>query len=79
MEKIDQNLNKIILDTKVQMIMKNGSIRSSNVVIFYGSTGSGKSTLSRVIAGKNVKIKNNNGIIELECEGSRGGNIAFTD
>ena len=79
MEKIDRNLNKIILDTKVQMVMKNGSVRAANVVIFIGNTGSGKSTLACLIAGKNVKIKLENGIIELDCEGSKSGGKSFTD
>ena len=79
MEKIDKNLNKIILDTKVQMVMKNGLIRKSNVVIFLGNTGSGKSTLTLILAGKKVQIKVHKRIVELVCEGIKSGNKSFTD
>ena len=76
---IDKNLNKIMLDTKVQMVEKNGLIRTPNEVIFLGNTGSCKSTIARILAGKEVKIHYVKRKATLECEGIKGGNISFTD
>ena len=74
-----KNLNKLILDTQVQMVQKHGTIKVSRKIIVFGNTGSGKTTLCCLMSGKNVTIHVEDEIATLEYEGIGAGVESVTE
>lgn len=56
MTKVDPNLREQLLDIKVRMVNEKYQVKTSKQVIIFGNIGSGKTSFSSVMTGKNVKV-----------------------
>ncbi|KAK8895236.1 hypothetical protein M9Y10_023678 [Tritrichomonas musculus] len=70
---------RIILDIKTRMVDEKCQVKTSKQAIVFGNTGSGKTSLSCVMTGKNVKVVDDDGEIVLQYEGISSGNVSETE